>query len=103
MKAKWGQASPSQILENAVSTVTFKSGIYFPYMFDIISFSFEHDTLKLLKQIIINKITTFICFIQNQCFYKILFYFTTIDKQVPISMYLVGTDVLRKVVLSLTH
>lgn len=81
--------------------MTLKSGIYFLY----ISFCFEHDNLKFMKQNRINKKKTFICFNQKQCFYMIflleLISFTMINKQVLILMCLIVMDVLRDVVLNM--
>lgn len=53
---------------------------------------------KCIYQIRFNKKNAFICFEQMQCLYRMSFlfelvYFRTIDKQVLISMPLVGTDV----------
>lgn len=52
-----------------IQEITVKSSNYFPY----ISFNFEHDNSKCVKQIRNSK-NTFICLNQQQCFYKIYLY-----------------------------
>lgn len=69
-----------EIVTCAVSPMTVKSDIYFPY----ISFSFEHDNSKFMKQICISRKNTFICLISSNVLQDLfvfeLVYFTTIDK-----------------------